>query len=516
MIKNVTGGGVDRNNCHLIDSLKFNIYNKEREMKKIITATKQYLYIKNDIYKSDFRTRIYLDCLFFKLPLLLKQYKGNRIYYRLFFVLPLLRKNATIERLNFISQTQNNYKNIIQKIQLSSNTKPIRVGFLIGSDTAFGGRAVFEKMLLDSTFEACVIVVPHTSMDEEQMFSKMAKTYKSLCSSYPQHTNKILCSYDKGKKDFIDYSSTLDIIYFDNPYDSVTHKFYTILYLSQFALTIYIPYGYTGYLNFTVNVYATLAYSLLWNICVENQNNYELIKSHQMAKVENLNIAGYPKLDSLAELLAQEQETIKKRKQIIIAPHHTLTLKDFSLYLSNFVRLSEFFLKLPKLYPQIDFIFRPHPLLFTQIIRFKIYGGEDNSQLFVKNYLQSIEQIPNMTYQEGGDYFKSFATADALIHDCGGFTAEWLYTDKPEAFIIESSKTIEREFTPFGKEMLNHLYLVSSEKDIIDFIDSVVLQGQDSMKHSRVAFAQKYIRIHYPNSTQMHLDKLKTFIKAKQ
>ncbi|MCX2717950.1 hypothetical protein OQH61_09415, partial [Helicobacter sp. MIT 21-1697] len=108
-----------------------------------------------------------------------------------------------------------------------------------------------------------------------------------------------------------------------------------------------------------------------------------------------------------------------------------------------------------------------------------------------------------MTYQEGGDYFASFASSDALIHDCGSFIAEYLYTDKPEAFIIESQDTIEREFTPFGKEVLKHLYLVSTEKDILNFIDCVVIQEQDSMQQSRLAFAKEHIRINYPNATQM-------------
>lgn len=485
-------------------------------MNKGIKATiRRCLYIKNDMYKGNLRTKIYLPLFFFKFPLLLKRFKDNRVDYRLFFILPILRKRGNQEKLEFIEQTQNNYKTILQRIQSASKEgKPVRVGFLIISDCVFSARAIFEQMLKDCTFEPFVLVIPDTSRGEERMFREMTKTYKSLCESYPEYKDKILHSYDETKKDFIDFSSTLDIAYFDNPYDSMVYKFYTIFYLSQFALSIYMPYGYTGYLNYTLGVYATLEYSLLWNIYVENQNNYELISSHQMAKVENLNIVGYPKLDSLAKFLAQGQESNKERKQIIIAPHHTLTLEDFPLYLSNFMRLSEFFLKLPKLYPQIDFIFRPHSLLFTHLIRFKIYErGGGNSELFVENYLQQIAQIPNMIYQEGGDYFESFATSSALIHDCAGFMAEWLYTDKPEAFIIESQDTIEREFTPFGKEICKHIYLVSSEKDIINFIDSVVLQEQDVMKQSRLTFAKEYIKINYPNVAQMCVRELKSLLQ---
>ncbi|MDE7235437.1 MAG: hypothetical protein K2N45_02280, partial [Helicobacter japonicus] len=75
--------------------------------------------------------------------------------------------------------------------------------------------------------------------------------------------------------------------------------------------------------------------------------------------------------------------------------------------------------------------------------------------------------------------------------------------------IIESNETIKREFTPFGEEVLKHLYLLSTEKDIIDFIDSVVLQEQDFMKQERITFAKEHIRVNYPNATQIALNDLK-------
>lgn len=117
-----------------------------------------------------------------------------------------------------------------------------------------------------------------------------------------------------------------------------------------------------------------------------------------------------------------------------------------------------------------------------------------------------------MIYQEGGEYFETFATSDALIHDCGSFLAEYLYTDKPQAFIIQDQETITTEFTDFGKEILEHLYLVSTQQDIIHFIDSVVLNEQDSMKESRLAFAHSKIKINYPHATQCCIDELKESI----
>lgn len=362
-------------------------------------------------------------------------------------------------------------------------------------------------MLKDSTFAPLIIVIPDTSRGEKICFDLLLKNHQRLLEAYPTHKDKILCSYDWQSKKFIDFAPMLDVAYFNNPYDLMTHRLYSIGYLSQFALSICASYSYTGFLNYNLQIFASLAYSLLWNIYVENQNVYDLIENVQMVKVQNLKVIGYLKMDKIQPIIEFAKEIQNKRKKIIIAPHHSLTLEKFPLYLSNFLRLSDFYLNLPSLYPQIDFIFRPHPRLFQQIIFHKAYG--EDSESFVENYLKQIEQIPNMIYQEGGEYFESFATSSALIHDCGSFIAEYLYTDKPEAFIIESNETIKREFTPFGEEVLKHLYLLSTEKDIIDFIDSVVLQEQDSMKQERITFAKEHIRVNYPNATQIALNDLK-------
>lgn len=441
------------------------------------------------------------------LVLFTKYYKSaGRKEHRLFDAITIRKNHKKIDKL--ISQTQNNYPLILSRIRTRvAGGGGIRVGFLVLLDSMFSFRPVFEAMLKDSTFAPLVIVIPDTLRGEKRCFDELLSNHQRLLEAYPTHKDKILCSYDWQSKKFIDFAPMLDVAYFNNPYDLMTHRLYSIGYLSQFTLTLHISYGYMGLLNYGLQVFASLEYSLLWNIYVENQNVYDLIKSSQVAEIQNLKVIGYLKMDKIQPVIESAKEIQNKRKKIIIAPHHTLTLENFPLYLSNFLRLSDFYLNLPSLYPQIDFIFRPHPLLFTQIIIHKAYG--EDSQSFVENYLKQIEQIPNMIYQEGGEYFESFATSSALIHDCGSFIAEYLYTDKPEAFIIESNETIKREFTPFGEEVLKHLYLVSTEKDIIDFIDSVVLQEQDFMKQERITFAKEHIRVNYPNATQIALNDLK-------
>lgn len=375
-------------------------------------------------------------------------------------------------------------------------------------DSVFSAKFLYRKMLEEPAFEVSIVVIPDIARGEENMFYQMQKTSKSL-SSYPN----VLQSYNVEQKIFMDFSDKFDMVCFDSPYDTMTHTFYTIGYLSKNTLTFHIPYGFMGNLKYDLSIFSSLEYSLLWRVYVENLSNKSLIEEYQATDIDNLCVIGFPKMDTLKDIIEQyspQMQRPTRRKKIIIAPHHTV-YSDFSLKLSNFVDFSEFFLELPLHYPQIDFIFRPHPLLFLALLRHKIYEtlkGED-TQAFIDNYLSKIEKIPNMTYQEGGDYFETFATSDALIHDCGSFIAEYLYTDKPEAFILQSQEVISREFTALGTEVLKHCYLVSISQEILAFIDTVVIAGQDTKKQSRLDFANKAIRINYPQATDYCLNDIK-------
>ncbi|MDA3969259.1 CDP-glycerol glycerophosphotransferase family protein [Helicobacter ibis] len=173
-------------------------------------------------------------------------------------------------------------------------------------------------------------------------------------------------------------------------------------------------------------------------------------------------------------------------KTIIISPHHTITNWE-GLRLSNFLEFSDFFLELPKLYPQIHFIFRPHPLLFDTI--------KQNPNLWndsVESYLTKISRIPNMTYDDTSDYLQTFMDSSALIHDCGSFLAEYLFTEKPMLFIAKRAQAND-SFTKHGKDLLDKLYLAYTQEEIINFINEVVINNNDYMKKKRVNFTNKQI-----------------------
>ena len=154
------------------------------------------------------------------------------------------------------------------------------------------------------------------------------------------------------------------------------------------------------------------------------------------------------------------------------------------------------YLRLPGLFPDIDFVFRPHPLLFPRLATAKWWGPEKTNA-----YRAKLESCPNVEFQQGGDYFETFADSDALIHDCGSFLAEYFYTGRPQCYLLADDKTVERQFLPFSRQLLEHVDKAYTDDDVLAFIRRVVVDADDPRKAERDAFAAREVCVNHPHAT---------------
>ena len=163
------------------------------------------------------------------------------------------------------------------------------------------------------------------------------------------------------------------------------------------------------------------------------------------------------------------------------------------------------------MFPNVDFIFRPHPMLLETLKDDKIFGKEA-----LYKYLQELASFTNITIQIGGDYFETFVNSDGIIHDCSSFVGEYLYTGNPCCYVLKNPEVIDKYFTEYGAKVLNAYYHAYDEDAIISFISNVVIKGNDHKKEERTKIFEKYIKFNYPNSSKIACDYLKSFLKNKQ
>lgn len=413
-----------------------------------------------------------------------------------------LQKSEITKKLPHIRERQHELEVTLRQKRI--NGKRLRAAFLVCDVSMFTSEPIFKKLCRNSAYDPFIAIVPRVTRGEAFLRDTLQKTYDTLRERYGE---KVHLFYDIEKKHAKSLSDLTDIVFTSIIYEEQSCSQYTVEAMSEYALVALISYGYSGL--FKTNLAQTIflpniVYS--WKYFLSNHETRNLWIAHNPQLLGNTIVSGYAKMDRLAEIKAQKPSG-PLQKKIVIAPHHSLARDTDGLSLSNFMRFSDFFLSLPEKYPQISFVFRPHPLLFPRLATAAWWGEAKTSQ-----YKKKMQSHFNVEFQQGGDYFDTFAKSSAIIHDCGSFLAEYFYTEMPQCYLIDN-KT-EAQFLPFGKKLLENVYTASTETQILDFIDKVVLAEEDPMKTQRIRFAQESVCVAYPNATGKIIDVISNILST--
>lgn len=410
-------------------------------------------------------------------------------------------RNIFKKKLQYFEYAKQNkkYKKELKKLRNIAKNEKIKVLFCVVYDAVFPARPIFEKMIGDDLFEPMLVVIPDIIRGRQNMLKQLDKAYKTYQDIYGSAL--VLKGYEENKDKYLDLTDNYHLVCSANPYDEMTHQFFTYaFFISKGLFPFFVNYAYLGRTKHEFIILNLESLNQSWLIFTESYPVQKVMQGIMPNRAINTVVTGYCKMDSLYH----SKRCIDNKTRIIIAPHHTIGSSKDSLKLSNFLLYADFFLQLPKKYPLVDFIFRPHPLLFVTLSKDELWG-----RVKVENYLSELLRNSNVTYSTEGNYFDIFINSDAIIHDCGSFLAEYFYTDNPQCYLLRSEEAINEEFLSFGKEMLKHTYCVYNTTQVIKFIDNVVIAKNDYMKEQRLNFANKYIKYNYPTASQMAIDFLK-------
>ncbi len=365
----------------------------------------------------------------------------------------------------------------------------IRVAFIHMYATEIQDLNLFEYMLESPFFDPFFIVVPVQFGDQQHLEFNYNRTLKELTDKYGG--SRVLSGYNIQTQECTDYTGQFELASTNTPYDGLTKEYFKSRYwISKGIPVIYIPYFYMGLCRVTRDNLQRIDFNYFWKVFVPNQYTKSLAKEYMANKGKNILVTGYPKLDFISRVTDEPH----KRKRIVIASHHLIG--DSVLDRGGFREYAGLLQRLPSRFPQIDFIFRPHPQLFETL---KKYISVEDIDKWLKEFLLN----ENVTYSIEGDYITLLANSDALIHDCGSFVAEYLYFNKPCAYIYRKGVDYKAMQLKLGLQCLDEYYPINDETDWFHFIEDVVLDGKDVRKKRRETFSKKRIMVNYPNATQV-------------
>ena len=423
------------------------------------------------------------------------------------FLTPRQRIEKIINRPKYIKLNTNDYlywnkeyeKWVTKLREKAYKHNKIQVGFIVFMTCSFSAENILHQMINDNIFEPSIIVVP-----SELVFSnkKSIQVYKDSLQYIKQKYKdkiRILEAYNEKSGQIIDYTKEFDIMFTPTNDERILPQPYKIYnFIKNKILCCYTSYAFYAACDDSI---LTDTYNLCWKVFTENELNYKDLEYRQPLKGKNAYISGYAKIDSFFGLKKENN----KRKSIIIAPHHSI--HECGLC-SRFLQYADLFLRLPNMYPQIDFIFRPHPLLRNTLYSSNFWGEEKTNQ-----YFENILSYSNVKYDSSSEYYQTFINSDGIIHDCGSFLPEYIFSSNPCCYMLKNKESINKYFNELGKECLNQYYQAYTEDDIINYIENVVLAGNDIKKNQRIFFLNEILKVNYPHVAETIVNYLKDKIK---
>lgn len=362
----------------------------------------------------------------------------------------------------------------------------VKVVFFVINLGMWKNDKLFRLFMESDRFDPYIVFFPRRSDSPE----RMRDVQDGLRRHFEAKGFPFIDGYDFSRNEYLDISGLdPDILFYAQPYGVGGEVFNTDRFAGK-CLFAYIPYCIP--LNDIPKLYNQLYKNICWRMFYPTEYSKEREREHLYTRRDNIVVSGYPSSDYLSETgspsLGDWKNPGKGYRRIIWAPHHSVLESDVLGY-STFLRIADGMIETAKKYSdRIQFAFKPHPLLREKLSRPEIWGAQRTDE-----YYALWAQMPNTSLVEG-EYYDLFLTSDALIHDCCSFMAEYLYTGKPLMFITSDIGGIAESVNDFGKKCLRRHYHGEGIEDIERFIDSVVINGDDTMLETRRDFYQRSLR----------------------
>lgn len=360
----------------------------------------------------------------------------------------------------------------------------IDVAFFLSIPGMWKADYLFRRMQQDARFHPYVVIIPYTvfkNFDKEEALTTLRRTEQFI----QDRGFEYIIPYDEATHKWRDIKKkeNPDIVFYTLPYKDMEYKYY--VYNFRDRLTCYIPYAFSSMNVYKAN-FDIISINSFGCVFAETPMHKVFAQKYSHSHGDNFEVVGYPGCE-VYMLPDYNPKNVWKaqpvpKKKVIWGPHHSIN-DVFSV--STFLENCDLMVRLAKDYSdKIQFAFKPHPTLKFKLQ--KLWGVEKT-----EDYYRLWEQMPNTQLEESG-YVDLFYGSDAMMHDSGSFTTEYLYMQKPVMYLVKNGNP-KQQFNEFGAMAFDQHYVGRTEQDIRQFLDDVVLKGDDSMKNKRTEFYTKYL-----------------------
>lgn len=363
--------------------------------------------------------------------------------------------------------------------RLMKPRRRFRIGLLsCGRDELCHLTSLYEAFRAGAAFDPCVVVygIRHPATGFASDASSYAAHLRSrgltVCAALPEDLDLVLT--------FLPYEGLLD--------DGLKRWFHR-------QRVAYVPYGalvnYVGYAN--------PFYDRCWRIFVDAPHVWDRFAEERNVQwaAEHCVVAGLPKLDGFRSVETAPPDYWPRPrsaavKRVLILDHWTQEWSDpdegsvpRNGY-SQFLKYRELLLELPGRYPQADFVFRPHPLLFDNLKKTGLQTDEE-----ITRFIREFTAHGNARYDQVSlDYILVFKESDCLIAPGISCLVEYLPSRKP---VLLLDKGDGHGLNAYGDALVSSHYRASRPEEVRQFLEETVLGGRDPLAEHRLAAMKQHL-----------------------
>jgi len=359
----------------------------------------------------------------------------------------------------------------------------VNVAFLVMHHSIWKYEKVFKLFERDKRYKTSVVIIPLVRDGKADM-----ENYFKTLNYFRNRNYETVETFNMQENSWLDVKVllNLDVVFFTNP-----HKItYDIYYIDNFLdkLTCYVPYSFQ-----VANAYESHFnkpfHLKIWKQFYETEFHKKLAAKYSLINGENVVVTGYPIVDYVYDEDINLEDPWPSKdpalKRIIWAPHHTIEGFGEGLDYSTFLNYSNKILQYAKVHSdKLQMAFKPHPLLREKLYKRADWGKEKTDEFYME------WELLDTTILQEGEYIALFKFSDALLHDCGSFSAEYLLFNKPVMFLVANEKSLNN-FNDFGKECIARHYIGYSWTVIELFLDSIINSKQDLLANNRREFVKQ-------------------------
>lgn len=331
--------------------------------------------------------------------------------------------------------------------------------------------SIYLAMAESDDFQPMIMLLPtiQVGMDKEMYYGDgLVESMKA--KGYP-----FIFAYEHSKwKNILELDP--DLVFYQTPYYIQRHPIYNSKCTISYPKIAYTPYG-PWVMDKSVKEYIDCGidkayFNNLWRFFADKLT-MELL---EYASPEYMSITvqtGSPKVDFIKTKITNGSYCWKRphdvfKKRIIWLPRWGIE-QDRTSFLDYY----EYFIGLILAKTDIDFVMRPHPFLFKEIIRSKKFTENE-----LNDIINAFEQPKNSCIDYNCDYREGIISCDFIVADFTSIIYEYLPSGKP---IIYTKK----DNTLIDSRIMDACYIVNDLNELRSNID-MLLSGKDELKEKRM------------------------------